>query len=36
MNDLIMELEWSCGKYLWRWSGGGGRILGALISIFKI
>ncbi len=22
MNDLIMELEWSCGKCLWRWSGG--------------
>jgi hypothetical protein len=27
MNKIIMELEWSYGKCLWRWSGGGGRNL---------
>ncbi len=25
MNKIIMELKWSYGKCLWRWSEGGGR-----------
>ncbi len=27
-NEMIMDLEWSCRKCLWRWSEGGGRNFG--------
>ncbi len=27
MNKLMIELEWSCRKCLWSWSGSGGRDL---------